>query len=492
MSSRPRPHPLAALLAIPALLLIALALPALPALGQEEAAETELVAAHTPDECAAVVWIDAPTAGATVRGPTEVAGWALDALETFLAGVDVIDIFDGPPDAGGRLLATTAIGIPRPDVDRYWGRADIRAGWSETVNFSGLPAGARTLHVRGRSHCGYVTATVAVTVDPTPPPPPPAAVSLSVNDVRRTEGDSGTRDFEFTVSLSGASGATVTVDYETSDGSAREGSDYARTGGSLTFSPGETSKTVRVSVYGDNIDEGDEIFYLNLRNAANASIARARGTGTIDDDDRFGLGVSSGICGAGYYYDSTLGRCIFTGTGVGTGLCGAGYIYDSATGRCISTGTGVGTGICPSGYIFVNGQCIRSGEDIGTCGADVIVLDQAGQTIPVSFNIRLSGYALSLGGTLSTGGTSFNAQPATTVTIRDIAIGFSQTIPVTGTRLARTDAESLYGSSARNSGFTANWNTSGLSLSGARRIQVTATNAACGSFSRDFIVFIGT
>ncbi|MFL6334996.1 MAG: Calx-beta domain-containing protein [Pyrinomonadaceae bacterium] len=111
---------------------------------------------------------------------------------------------------------------------------------------------------------------------------PPA---LSINDVTVTEGNAGTINAAFTVSLLPASGLTVSVNYATANGTATAGSDYAAASGTLTFNPGETSKPVNVTVNGDNIFEGDETFFVNLSGASNADVTDNQGRGTIDDDD---------------------------------------------------------------------------------------------------------------------------------------------------------------------------------------------------------------
>ena len=109
--------------------------------------------------------------------------------------------------------------------------------------------------------------------------------SLSVNDVTVTEGDSGTTSATFTVTLAPASGQSVSVDYSTADGTATAPADYAATSGTLTFAPGQTTRTVTVQVAGDTLDEINETFTVNLSNAVNAAIADGTGLGTILDDD---------------------------------------------------------------------------------------------------------------------------------------------------------------------------------------------------------------
>lgn len=111
--------------------------------------------------------------------------------------------------------------------------------------------------------------------------------TLSINNVSVVEGNSGTVSAAFTVSLSTASGQSVSVDYATADGTATAGSDYVAASGTLTFAPGQTSKTVSVTVTGDTAPESNETFTVSLSAAANATIApaAATGTGTITNDD---------------------------------------------------------------------------------------------------------------------------------------------------------------------------------------------------------------
>jgi endoglucanase len=109
--------------------------------------------------------------------------------------------------------------------------------------------------------------------------------ALTVSDVNVREGQSGTTNAVFTVRLSAAFTAPVTVSYATADGTALAGADYTATSGSLSFAPGDTSKTVAVSILGDQLSEANEAFTFDLSNASGATIAKARGTGTILNDD---------------------------------------------------------------------------------------------------------------------------------------------------------------------------------------------------------------
>src|SRR5205823_3793590 len=79
---------------------------------------------------------------------------------------------------------------------------------------------------------------------------------------------------------------TVTVDFATADGTATAaGNDYVSSSGTLTFAAGTGSQTISVPVKGDLLVEPNEIFYVNLSNATNATIADNQGIGTILNDD---------------------------------------------------------------------------------------------------------------------------------------------------------------------------------------------------------------
>jgi uncharacterized protein YegL len=88
----------------------------------------------------------------------------------------------------------------------------------------------------------------------------------------------------YTVTLSNPSTSAITVKYATQNGTATAGSDYEAKTDTLTFQPGETSKTITVKVLNDNVYEGSETFSLNLSNPTGASIGTGGFTTTIKDD----------------------------------------------------------------------------------------------------------------------------------------------------------------------------------------------------------------
>src|SRR6185295_15045037 len=81
------------------------------------------------------------------------------------------------------------------------------------------------------------------------------------------------------------SSATVTVNWATADGTANQPSDYTQGSAALTFNPGETTKTVTVTVNGDTLFEANETFFVNLSGASGATVTDNQGLGTITNDD---------------------------------------------------------------------------------------------------------------------------------------------------------------------------------------------------------------
>ena len=118
---------------------------------------------------------------------------------------------------------------------------------------------------------------------------PPA---VSINDITITEGTKNPTTNEgaltsavFTVTLSQASEQTLTVNYATINETASSGSDYSQQSGTLTFAPGQTTKTITVPVVADAAVEPDEAFGVALSLPSNATLSDNRGTATISNDD---------------------------------------------------------------------------------------------------------------------------------------------------------------------------------------------------------------
>ena len=177
------------------------------------------------------------------------------------------------------------------------------------------------------------------------------APSLSVADAAAAEGS----DVSFTVTLSAASGKTVTVSYDTSrpGGTTAEAADFtAQTNRTLTIPAGSTTGTIAVPTANDTIDEADETFRLTLSSPTNATLADATATGTITDDDDATLSVNdvSGSEGGTLTFTVTLSVASEDTVGV-TWTASAGGVSDTAdTGDLAGSLTGTLT-FSPRGHL---------------------------------------------------------------------------------------------------------------------------------------------
>ena len=110
--------------------------------------------------------------------------------------------------------------------------------------------------------------------------------TVTAQDVRITEGNTGTVNATFTLTLSGRPILPVYVNYTTQDITATAGSDYTAASGQVFFNPGQTTKTVTVPISGDLIAEPDETFNLVLSTTTRGcTIETPTVTGTILNDE---------------------------------------------------------------------------------------------------------------------------------------------------------------------------------------------------------------
>ncbi len=126
--------------------------------------------------------------------------------------------------------------------------------------------------------------------------PPTVQFNLTASN-----GDEAVTPANLAVSLSAASGKTITVDYAPTGGTAAGGGvDYTLNPGSLQFDPGQTSKKVQIAIVNDTLDEDDETIQVTLSNPVNATLgANTVHTYTINDNDaaptvQFNLTASNG------------------------------------------------------------------------------------------------------------------------------------------------------------------------------------------------------
>jgi hypothetical protein len=204
-----------------------------------------------------------------------VAATSLDFANNLPAGVTVATTPNaGTTCTGGTLSATNGAN----SLAYTGGTVSAGASCTVSVDVTASTPGAK-LNTSGNltSNLGN-SGTAAATLTVTQP-------ALSVDDPSIVEGDAGTANLVFTVTLAPASPQTVTVDYATSNGTATAGDDYTAATGTLTFNPSDTTQTVTVIVASDATVEPDETLTLTLSNPSNATLSDATGTGTITTDD---------------------------------------------------------------------------------------------------------------------------------------------------------------------------------------------------------------
>jgi hypothetical protein len=190
------------------------------------------------------------------------------------------------PSASGQTVTLTAVvapssGGPAPTGIVYFRATDyppIRSatlnGGVATLTTATLPTGISnvTAVYTGNTAFSGSVGSVAHTVLP----------QLTVQDPSAAN-SAGPTDLVFTITLSSSSvspNPSVTVNYATSDRTARAGTDYTAVSGSLTFSPGQTTKTVSVPIL-QGVPGPDKDFFLTLSNPTNATFSRSTGIGTI-------------------------------------------------------------------------------------------------------------------------------------------------------------------------------------------------------------------
>ena len=190
---------------------------------------------------------------------------------------------------------------------------DSGAGLNSYVTFT--PATTGTYFLAARESGNNATGSYSAQVRQLP--------SVSIADAAVTEGNAGTTNLVFTLTLSAASPTTVTVSAGTSGtATATFSADYVPTSGTVTFLPGQTSATFTVPVLGDYIFEPTESFHVLLSSSTNAVLGDSNAYGYIvDNDSPYSLPTDT-LLGFQWYLYPTTGINVFpvwtdyTGAGV--------------------------------------------------------------------------------------------------------------------------------------------------------------------------------
>ncbi|HEX8352073.1 MAG TPA: Calx-beta domain-containing protein [Pyrinomonadaceae bacterium] len=123
-------------------------------------------------------------------------------------------------------------------------------------------------------------------------PSEPVPVGVYLANERPTAFESSTQ-LSVVVARTGGLSQTTTVSYATADGTATAGSDYTAASGTLTFSPGETSKSVTIQIRQDNVYEGTESFSLTLGTPSGGAVLSGPSSVTVTlSDDEFRPSIS--------------------------------------------------------------------------------------------------------------------------------------------------------------------------------------------------------
>ncbi len=234
---------------------------------------------------------------------------ALDTAEPAMPSLSIADVSVQEGNAGTRLMTFTVIlsaaaagpvtvaystadgtATSGSDYVAASGNLTFAAGETSktlqvTVNGDTAAEGNEAFTVRLADAAGATIADASATGTLTNDDASATLPALSVGDVSLREGDSGTAELMFIVTLDKAATGPVTVSYATANGTATAGADYAPLTGTLTFAAGETSKMVHVAVNGDTAVEANETMSFTLSNATGATIADATAVGQITDDD---------------------------------------------------------------------------------------------------------------------------------------------------------------------------------------------------------------
>jgi hypothetical protein len=203
-------------------------------------------------------------------------------------------------------------------------------------------------------------------------------VVLNIANVSVAEGDSGTSNATFTVTRAGSTVRTATVQYATADGSGHAGSDYTAASGTLTFAPGDSSKTVAVTILGDALAEPDEAFTVTLSTPTNATLGVAQAVGIIQNDD-------------------AVVACTPRPRVTQTVVAGGGALQVHVESTPLNTTTNnplreIRFGAFQNATVTMNGQAVSTGQAVSlapsTVSADLVVRRAAaGQSTTVPFTV---------------------------------------------------------------------------------------------------------
>ena len=179
------------------------------------------------------------------------------------------------------------------DAQPFAWNKDIPARGKVAFGFIGNPGGLKqppTTFTFTPSSGSNPTPTPSPSATPTPTPTPtpvptpnPSGPRFSIEDLTIEEPLTGSTTANVSITVSPTSTGVVGVMYQIKDGSAKNGSDFSATNGTVLFEPGTNRKTIPVAILSDSLTEGLETFTVELTTATGGEIARSIATVTIRD-----------------------------------------------------------------------------------------------------------------------------------------------------------------------------------------------------------------
>ncbi len=275
---------------------------------------------------------------------------------------------------------------------------------NSALSFTATQSGSYFLSAQGYGSAtgNYViSATTAATVP---------VLSIAATSASQAEGNSGSTAFTFTVTRSGSTVGSSTVNWAVAGGSA-SASDFTGgvlPGGTLTFAAGETSRLITINVAGDTQIEADEDFKVVLSAPTGATLGTTAALGTIRNDDilpTLAIAATSASKAEG-----NSGTTPFTFTVTRTGTTTAASTVNWAVSGGTATAADFTGGVLPGGSIsFAVGETSKT-VTVNVAG-DALV--EANET----FNVVLSGASGATLGTASAAGTILNDDTLPTLSI---------------------------------------------------------------------------
>ena len=285
--------------------------------------------------------------------------------------------------------------------------------------------------------------------------------TLSIDDVTISEGNTGTTTATFTITRSGVTGSSSSVQYSSATGTATAGTDYvAVSATTVTFAAGQTSKAVAVTVKPDSDLEPDETFAVKLSSPEGAVIGDDTGVGTILNDDTVGalLSVNDISVGEGGLANATA---TFTITRSGD-LSGASSVQYTTADGTATAGTDY-TAVVPTTVNFAAGDATKT--------VSVTVLVDLATEPNETVLLNLSS---------PTGATIIDSQGVATIVDDDLVLGLLAT-PGPATFLAITDSVVTEGTSGNTTATFVVARTGVVTSTSTVQYATTAGTATAGS-----------